>query len=201
MNELTWIVAVLALLAGGLIGYLAARFSGPGKRMHELEAEIEKQKEQMAEYQKNVDAHFDKTANLFVSMTGSYKALYEHLSEGYEKLAPGSRILFRERMNTMLLTETPRETDYDASDAVPPAPDFHVTEKPTAAQETEIQPPETHVLEDYEKALATSSEERENDGAASSVNPEVKPETEEDIPVLNDKVEQNAPYPRNEPKL
>jgi len=55
-------------------------------------------------YRKEVETHFDKTATLFVSMAGSYKELFEHLSSGYEKLSSGSaRTLFQQRVDALLV--------------------------------------------------------------------------------------------------
>jgi len=46
-----------------------------------------------------------------VSMAGSYKDLFEHLSSGYEKLSDKSaRDVFRERVDTMLMGSTLEHT-------------------------------------------------------------------------------------------
>ncbi len=100
-----WVVALIAVAVAGLIGFFAGRqWSGARKRVEELETELSGQKAAMDQYKREVDTHFDKTATLFVSMAGSYKELFEHLSSGYRKLSAGSeRDLFRDRVAALLL--------------------------------------------------------------------------------------------------
>jgi len=103
--EALWAIVVVGVLVALVVGFLIGRYAGgPGKKADELAAELEAAKEEAASYRKAVDAHFDETATLFVSMAGSYKALFQHLSNGYEKLSDGSaRDLFGERVHSLLL--------------------------------------------------------------------------------------------------
>lgn len=118
MTEQTWwVVAVVAVIVAGVIGFVVGRMTtGTKARIEELEGELERHKAQIDAYRKDVDAHFDKTASLFVSMAGSYKELFEHLSSGYEKLSSGdARGLFKERVAALLIG-APRT---EASEATP----------------------------------------------------------------------------------
>lgn len=105
-GQTMWLVVIVLVIAAAVIGFYLGRVSAGGARQKtvELEAEIERQKSELNDYRREVDAHFDQTASLFVSMAGSYKALFEHLNGGYEKLAGGEgRDLFRERIASLLL--------------------------------------------------------------------------------------------------
>jgi len=103
--EAMWAMVVVGVLLALVIGFLVGRYAGgPRKKADQLAEELEREKEAAASYRKAVDTHFDETATLFVSMAGSYKALFQHLSSGYEKLSDGSaRDLFGDRVHSMLL--------------------------------------------------------------------------------------------------
>nr|MBL8457233.1 DUF1043 family protein [Zoogloeaceae bacterium] len=100
-----WVVVVMVAVIAGVIGFFAGRqTAGSKERVDELEAALGREKAALADYRDKVDAHFDKTAGLFVSMAGSYKDLFEHLSAGYEHLAPdASRALFKDKVSALLL--------------------------------------------------------------------------------------------------
>lgn len=102
--QTAWLLAIFAVLIAAVIGFLAGRRNSGRERVEELEATVERQKEELKRYKDEVAGHFDKTATLFVSMAGSYKELFEHLSSGYEQLATGSaRELFQQRVDALLL--------------------------------------------------------------------------------------------------
>jgi len=98
MSEpILWLVVILAIAVAVVVGYFLGRGNADREKVDELEKQLavqnkalSQQQEEMDAYRQEVNAHFDKTATLFVSMAGSYKALYEHLSEGYDKLADKS---------------------------------------------------------------------------------------------------------------
>ncbi|WP_313953309.1 ZapG family protein [Accumulibacter sp.] len=109
MTEDTWwLVGIVAVLAAAVIGFFVGRNSGGArKRVEVLEAEVSRQKEELSDYRREVESHFDHTATLFGSLAGSYKDLFDHLSSGYEKLSGGSaRQLFRGKVGGLLLGGT-----------------------------------------------------------------------------------------------
>jgi len=113
MTEQTaWFAAIAAVLVAALIGFFIGRRCGSGKaRIEELEAEIQRQKDETEAYRKEVAGHFEGTAALFVSMADSYKELIEHMSSGYEKLSLGSaRALFQQRVDALLVSSA-RDAD------------------------------------------------------------------------------------------
>lgn len=103
--QTAWLVAIFAVVITGVVGFFVGRQFGAGKaRIEELESEVARQKGEIEAYRQEVATHFDKTATLFVSMAGSYKELFEHLSSGYEKLSSGSaRELFQQRVDALLV--------------------------------------------------------------------------------------------------
>ncbi len=92
----TWILILLGLIAAAVAGFLLGRQTSHGRQEAQaLKAELEKQRQEMADYRQSVNQHFEKTATLFTSMAGSYRDLYDHLSESYSRLAdvPAQRLL------------------------------------------------------------------------------------------------------------
>lgn len=123
-GQALWAFVIVLVLAAAGLGFFFGRVSNSGmkERVREAEEALGRKDAEMAAYKREVDAHFDKSATLFVSMAGSYKALFEHLSSGYEKLSDGSsQDLFRQRVATLLLDE-PRPAPVDAGNAAEEAP-------------------------------------------------------------------------------
>src|SRR5690606_3294510 len=116
-GQALWAFVIVLVLAAAGLGFFFGRVGAGGmrQRLREAEDALARKDAEIAEYKREVDAHFDKTATLFVSMAGSYKALFEHLSSGYERLSAGSsRDLFRERVPTLLFA-APRAAEADKS--------------------------------------------------------------------------------------
>ena len=93
-----WLFALLILLAGLLIGGLVGAAIGrrgdstKRKRLTELQAEYDA-------YRQKVEGHFSRSAELFDQVTGSYRALYQHMAESEQTLLepanePGARLGF-----------------------------------------------------------------------------------------------------------
>lgn len=93
---IAWILIFLGLTAAAVAGFFIGRQTSHGRQEAQaLKAELEKQRQEMTEYRQSVNQHFEKTASLFTSMAGSYRDLYDHLSESYSRLAdaPAQRLL------------------------------------------------------------------------------------------------------------
>lgn len=81
---------ILGMLVGGaLVGLWLQRGSGSGQSVAEL-------KRENARFREDVNEHFIQTAELINQLTDSYKAVFDHLSEGAEKLVEPDVV--RERM-------------------------------------------------------------------------------------------------------
>ena len=106
--QTAWLIAISAVVIVGIVAFFIGRKSaGTKERIDQLETELRSKQEEVEGYRKEVEAHFDKTATLFVSMAGGYKELFQHLSSGYEKLSTGSaRELFQQRVDALLVGTT-----------------------------------------------------------------------------------------------
>lgn len=102
--QMMWIIVVVAVMVAAVAGFFVGRaYGSAGRRVAALEQEVTQHKDTLNHYKQEVKEHFDHTATLFVSMAGSYKELFEHLSKGYENLADGSvRNLLNARVDTLL---------------------------------------------------------------------------------------------------
>jgi len=148
VHEAMWPAIIVAALVSLFLGFLIGRFAGgPRKKADQLAAELEEKKDEAARYRQAVDDHFDKTATLFVSMAGSYKDLFEHLSSGYEQLSDQSaRDVFRERVDAMLAGST---LEHKMIAETPPTPAESATEVASeVAADAPAEPVETPAGED-----------------------------------------------------
>ncbi|MER2553204.1 MAG: DUF1043 family protein, partial [Thauera sp.] len=102
--QTAWLLAISAVVIVGVVAFFVGRgTAGTKARIEELEVELARKRDEAERYRKEVDAHFDKTATLFVSMAGSYKELFEHLSVGYDTLSGASaRERFQARVDALL---------------------------------------------------------------------------------------------------
>ncbi len=87
-----WTIFVLAVILAGLIGFAVGRRHRPGGEAQlkdiakQYDQQLAQKQAELEAYQTKVHEHYDKTANLFKDMAGSYKELFDHLSVGYEQL-------------------------------------------------------------------------------------------------------------------
>lgn len=153
-----WVVALVAVIITGVIGFFIGRQTASSKeRIDELEEALNREKAALSDYRDKVDAHFDKTAGLFVSMAGSYKDLFDHLSSGYENLAPGaSRELFKDRVSALLLES--RASDATPAQTVADNTVSAVTEPAPAVQAIEPAAPATEATAQATEAAAPTAE-------------------------------------------
>ncbi|MFP4273224.1 MAG: YhcB family protein [Halothiobacillaceae bacterium] len=129
-DPVVWIVAILVVVVAAVVGYFVGRGNPDRQRVDTLEkqlaaqsAEMTRQQHELDRYQREVRGHFDRTAELFVDMAGSYRALYEHLSKGYDTLGagPGQRVL-PDRPGALLEDPGPRTEPEPTLEPLPDAP-------------------------------------------------------------------------------
>lgn len=141
MSGQAWVFVIVVAAIAAAVGFLVGRSGGKDtkKKLCDAEAEITRKNDELATYKRQVDEHFDRTATLFVSMAGSYKSLFEHLSTGYEQLSDGrsSRDLFRERVATLLLDGPQQDEAVTESAAAAAAPAVAVPVVDTSAENVE----------------------------------------------------------------
>jgi len=130
VQEAMWPAIIVSAVVALFFGFLVGRFAGGSrKKADQLAAELEEKKEETERYRRQVDEHFDKTATLFVSMAGSYKELFDHLSSGYEQLSDKSaRDLFRERVDAMLVGSALEHKMIEDEDSQSPAEEGHAAD-------------------------------------------------------------------------
>ena len=83
-----WLIGVLALLAGALIGVLAYRWYSASsvRQAAEAKSELRKTRAEFEAYKASVDRHFDKTSELVNELTQNYVRVYQHLADGAQTL-------------------------------------------------------------------------------------------------------------------
>lgn len=91
MDTIVWAVVGLVLggaIGAGLVWILAVRRAGP--------MSVSEMKKENERFREEVNAHFVETAQLINELTDSYKKVFDHLSEGAERLVDKDAV--RERM-------------------------------------------------------------------------------------------------------
>lgn len=167
--ETMWLLTAGAVLAAAVAGFLVGRATGSAKaRITELEADLKRQRDEADQYKQEVETHFEHTATLFVSMAGSYKALFEHLSQDYEKLSDGSaRALFRDRVSALLL-ENGSQPDRQAITTAPAAAADSAEVPPRAADAAPASAPAGQPAASAEAAEAQAATTKGADDGAST---------------------------------
>lgn len=84
MNTTLMIISFVVI---AILAFFFGRWQGMSSRSKELMEELEKKDEELSELKSNVDEHFSETARLFSNLTDEYKALYQHLAQGANKLS------------------------------------------------------------------------------------------------------------------
>ena len=112
------LIAVVALAAGGLIGYFLPRYLKlAALPQNALEEELNALKTQHETYRHDVANHFGKTAELLEQLINNYREVHNHLAYGAEELCqnetvkllkplPESRVL-EQQIQTLM--EAPRD--------------------------------------------------------------------------------------------
>jgi hypothetical protein len=89
-----WTIALALAIGGGMWGYALGTNNNPDNAEERgknkiLETELHSLKKEFGGYRDEVNDHFKKTADLVHELTSSYKAVYEQLASGSEKLCSG----------------------------------------------------------------------------------------------------------------
>lgn len=82
-NTEVWVFAILAIAVGGALGYFLPRYLHPApRRNREFEQQLHALQEQHKNYRYDVNAHFNRTAELLSQMANSYREVHNHLARG-----------------------------------------------------------------------------------------------------------------------
>ena len=84
MSTLGWVALIILAAALGFgLGLLRSRSSG---KVAQMQGERDAARQELGEYRREVDAHFERTAQLFDKVTDDYRNLYDHLALGARQL-------------------------------------------------------------------------------------------------------------------
>ena len=125
----TWIILVIAMVVAGLIGFaLGRRQTSSGvQQVKEMEQQLSQKELELDAYQQKVHEHYNKTANLFKDMAGSYKELFDHLSVGYEQLGdPSEQRVLPKRAGALLDGKDIDESISEGKEKDNPLPDDRI---------------------------------------------------------------------------
>lgn len=124
-----WLLPALTLIAGIVIGFVAARLL-PNAAPTRTQRQLDDLQERFDAYQNEVVTHFNTTANLVKKLTQSYQEIQQHFSEGADRLAldelTRQRLLAalqtdespsRERLSKPVSTEAPKDYAPKTTDA------------------------------------------------------------------------------------
>ncbi len=81
-----WIIGLITLAVGALIGYLLGRSGDNSTKQQQLINQLNESQRELGEYKEQVNNHFEQTAALVNNLTESYKAVHQHLAQGSEAL-------------------------------------------------------------------------------------------------------------------
>jgi len=82
-----WVLGILIFALGLVLGCICAYlFIARYGRTRRLQEELNQLKEKFTDYRDQVTQHFMRTSELVQEMTQSYRAVYEHLATGAQRL-------------------------------------------------------------------------------------------------------------------
>ncbi|MGB0466308.1 MAG: YhcB family protein [Pontibacterium sp.] len=91
-SSTVWIIAVIALVTGALIGYLSGRAGGNSSKEQELNKQLDETQRELADYKEKVTTHFAETADLVSGLTESYRAVHQHLAKSSVELCDSEQV-------------------------------------------------------------------------------------------------------------
>lgn len=159
MGTLGWILVIAVALALGFsLGQLRSKSAG---KIAELERERDAAKEELGNYRREVDTHFERTAELFDKVTDDYRKLYDHLALSARQLGA----IRGESAEVPLARPEQRRLALGDDGAVAPAP--------------ETEPgPDTDSAPEPEAAPESEAEQKPGRGQASPGASKAEPESE-----------------------
>ena len=132
--ENIWLISIVALIVGAVIGFLMGRSGGSSNRQAELAEQLESSRTELENYKLEVNDHFEKTASLVNNLTHSYKDVHEHLATGAQGLCtPGSiNLAIEPAMHAKLENEEKQteEAPVESADNTPEPPRDYAPKKP-----------------------------------------------------------------------
>lgn len=201
-----WILYIcIGVIGGFAAGFYVSRLIDENKKKCEkLENQLNDAKNEMTSYKQNVTDHFVKTSNLVNNMTDSYRAIYDHMSDGAKSLCSKSMIdspaaQYQLDIPKAKLIETELDADADIKDESQPAgkPQDSSLKTSTAdsraAHEPESNIDSTAMAEQQNATTENTLQE------ATDTSPEIK--TSEEPPTIEPAIELTTELTPEEPVL
>ncbi len=88
---MSWLLYVMCLGVGGLVGFLYARRVPADDRIKELELHLTSLQAKYEHYQERVTENFSSTAQIVNALTQQYRQLHDHLRQGADTLCSDTR--------------------------------------------------------------------------------------------------------------
>ena len=86
-TNFVWLIGIIALVAGAIIGALAYRLLAPSvKQAEKTKSELDMVRKELIGYKTSVNSHFNKASELVNDLTQNYVKVYQHLAEGAQTL-------------------------------------------------------------------------------------------------------------------
>lgn len=105
-----WVIGIVALAIGAVIGYLMGRSGGDTSQQEALTKQLDDAQKELDAYRDQVNSHFARTAELVNDMTESYKNVHQHLASSAQQLCKdGSAAQILEASLQPKLAEQPAE--------------------------------------------------------------------------------------------
>jgi hypothetical protein len=133
---LSWILALLALVAGLVAGHLLSRrFDDARQQARALQAELDQARAEQAAYRREVSDHFARTAQAVNQLTASYRTVHQQLSEGARTLCDQAGAETALAFDAARLIDRP-VVPPTAPEATPPTANAGAEPAPAPASET-----------------------------------------------------------------
>ncbi|MBQ0756334.1 MAG: YhcB family protein [Amphritea sp.] len=165
-----WIIGIVALAAGALIGYLMGR-SGDNSGQQKLVDQLNEAQQELSVYKEEVNGHFEKTASLVNNLTESYREVHQHLAQGSESLCKGEH--------------SPAQLDNDTQPKIAELTDSEQEEQiPTVTDEVTAEPEEPEIIEPPRDYAPKSPDQEGTLSEKFGLKKEQQADEEEEIPTL-----------------
>ena len=89
---MSWIIGILLVIAGAIIGFFIARYTQTNGQSGNLEEQVAKSQQQLSEYQREVAEHFATANAMMEQLSDTQQKLQSYLNQSAELLQrPGSQ--------------------------------------------------------------------------------------------------------------
>lgn len=150
LTEYIWLIGAVALIIGGLIGFMVG--SSGCSKSSKLSSQLEEAQKNLDNYKAEVNAHFEKTAELVNNLTNSYKDVHQHLASGAQGLCQSDSIDLALEAAIPNRLESASGVDNLASSESTPVPEDNSEESLTDEQlEPSIDSPKDYAPKDPEE--------------------------------------------------